>query len=233
MTHMTTATAIKPAPKSTPKAGVKSAPKVSVPKLDDLIAAFKLADTADIKAADVIKAAKANMREAQALMARNAYRVATHPDVLTPRTKKAGINATGAAEKLDFKRVSLLPYIEAGRQMHDNADHPEWGVSVSRPTEDEIKFAVDVIRAEMNKAREAKKTADKGKSEQGGADTGITGNESEPKVTEPTFAEVIERANSLLATAEVMSKAGVSPTEAELSRFIEVMAKVQNVVAGE
>jgi len=232
---MTTATATRKTstPKVQPKAKGTSAPKVEVPKLESLIAAFKLADTADTTAADVIKAAKANMREAQTLMARNAYRVATHPEVLTPRTRKAGINASGAAEKLDFKRVSLLPYIEAGRQMHDNADHPEWGVSVSRPTEDEIKFAVEVIRAESNKAREAKKTAEKGNAEQGGADTGITGDESTPKVTEPTFAEVIERANSLLATAEVMSKAGVEPTEAELSRFIEIMAKVQNVVAGE
>lgn len=64
-----------------------------------------------------LQAAKAGLAIAQVYQARAAYLVATHPQVLTAHTRKAGVNATGAATVLGVPRTTLLPYIAAGEAL--------------------------------------------------------------------------------------------------------------------
>lgn len=226
---MATATATRKATRTATPAEQASV----LPKLDDLVTAYHTADKAEVAGKDAIKAARAQFAMAQTLKARNAYRIATHADVLTPRTRKAGINATGAAEKLDVKRVGLLPYIEAGKALHTDEAHPEWAVSVGQPTDEEIRLAVKIIRDESNKSRKADKDKAKGNAEQGGADTGVTGDESAPEQSAPVFADVIAKANSLLATARLTLDAGVLPSEDEQARLDGIIAELSAVIAGE
>lgn len=125
---------------------------LEVAGLEDLKRRFAEARSSFDQQTTVWEAAQKARLIARVEMARAAWLTATHPQVLTPRTRKAGVNGAGAAAALGMPQPTLYPYLKAGEALN----RKDRAGLLSAPNAEDIELVSKAIdRAVNEKKRES------------------------------------------------------------------------------